>query len=1322
MECLGQISAVKGKIKLASRATIVVLHKIIFGVEGDRGNRQRLRESAGFTFDDNSDEFWEKMEFMAAFSIGDLVSVCNLLGIDHQGTKEQIRRNIIFALMDINTLIPVSEDDDSQDEEEDKDGEDRDGGRNNQNDENNHNQSQNGSVVQHSENRRNQVEHESGKNSVRFALSYKDVEESIRPFSGEDDYPVERWIGDFEEAALLFDWDDLRMLIFAKKSLKGLAKTFILGEKAIRTWEQLKNCLAEEFSSRLNSADLHQLLSERKRKKDEGVREYSLAMKELASRGTIEEDALIQYIIKGISDEESSKIILYGATKYSEFKEKLKAYERIKRTTPETTNLQKVQRNDSTKKPDKISEVKSHKKSDRCYACGEVGHRSKECPKKSLGLKCFKCQNYGHIARNCSKDVQSSGQNKSCNLVTRVTGKCEKDVIVNGVKIVALIDSGSDITLMREEQYKEIGRPIMKDSEIQFRGAGPEKFPTLGGIYIDVSIDDEIYSIGVQIVSNDVIRNGLIFGTDFLNTVELNVKKGKITISKIMDDEVPDVFRIDAIDTGEIELNHIKDDNVKKELTELIKNYSPEKSKETGVEMRIVLTDNIPVYERARRLAEEEKNRVEDQVYRWFKANIIRRSTADYSSSVVPTRKKDGTIRVCVDYRGVNSKTVKVRFPQPIIEEQLDKLQNAKVYTTLDLKDGFFHVPIEEESRKYTAFTVPSGQYEFNCAPFGFCNSPAYFSRYILAVFWELIAEKILILYIDDLLIPSSNVKEGLQRLRRVLNVASDYGLKINWKKCEFLRERVKYLGHVVEAGRISVSDDKTDAVKHFPIPKDARSLRSFLGLTGYFRMFIPQYALVARPLSDLLKKNVEFKFGEAQVNAFETLRRALSEKPVLHLYRTSAETELHTDASALGFGAILLQRSDEDDKMHPIYYASGKTSPAESRYDSYKLEVMAIVKALKKFRVYLIGIDFVIVTDCKAFTQTMKKKDLCGQIAKWALRLEEFRYTIMHRPGKNMQHVDALSRHPLPATMIIRECESSIAEKIRRCQDVDQDLKKLKEQVNQNEIKGYCVSNGLLLKIVNGEELIVVPKLMQVGLIRQTHEQGHFSSDKTIKLIKDNYWFLNMQGQVAKVIRNCIACILAEKKSGKKEGFLHAIPKEMPLDTYHIDHLGPMPSTKKNYRHILVVVDAFTKFVWLYPTRSTTAAEIVDRLSKQALVFGNPKRIVSDRGTAFTSQEFEEYCKSENIDHHLIVTGVPRGNGQVERVNRTLIPVLTKLSMPHPETWHKYIGKAQQYLNHVSSRSTGFSPFVLQFGVPMKLKEDLRIRETIEKEFLEDF
>lgn len=292
-------------------------------------------------------------------------------------------------------------------------------------------------------------------------------------------------------------------------------------------------------------------------------------------------------------------------------------------------------------------------------------------------------------------------------------------------------------------------------------------------------------------------------------------------------------------------------------------------------------------------------------------------------------------------------------------------------------------------------------------------NSPAVFQRHIRAVFRQLISDGVVLIYLDDLIVPVKSEEENLIKLKKVLATAMDYGLEINWKKCKLLVNQVEYLGYVVKAGQIQPSDRKIQAVTKFPKPTTKKQLQSFLGLVNYFRKFIPQFALVAKPLSQLTKGDIKFEFGPEQEMAFELLKRALIEKPILRLYRIGVETELHTDACQGGLGAILMQRS-EDNLFHPIYYASWKATPVEEKYTSYELEILAVVKALKKFRVYLLGIPFKIVTDCKAFAMTMKKKDTCLRVARWALLLKDFQYVVEHRPGTSMRHVDALSRNPI--------------------------------------------------------------------------------------------------------------------------------------------------------------------------------------------------------------------------------------------------------------------------------------------------------------------
>ena len=217
----------------------------------------------------------------------------------------------------------------------------------------------------------------------------------------------------------------------------------------------------------------------------------------------------------------------------------------------------------------------------------------------------------------------------------------------------------------------------------------------------------------------------------------------------------------------------------------------------------------------------------------WLEDGIIRQSHSDYASPIVLVKKKDGSTRICVDYRQLNKKVVKDRYPLPLIEDQLDSLQGSRVFSTLDLKNGFFHVPVGESSRKYTAFVVPTGQYEFLKMHFGLCNSPAVFQKYIDAVFKELIATGVVLTYIDDLIVPSTDFSSGIEKLSTVLRVASEHGLLVNWSKCRFLQTRIEYLGHIIEGGNIQPSECKTKAVANFPEPRSARDVQSYPGLSG---------------------------------------------------------------------------------------------------------------------------------------------------------------------------------------------------------------------------------------------------------------------------------------------------------------------------------------------------------------------------------------------------------------------------------------------------------------------------------------------------------
>ncbi|GFW01770.1 hypothetical protein TNCV_1232701 [Trichonephila clavipes] len=245
----------------------------------------------------------------------------------------------------------------------------------------------------------------------------------------------------------------------------------------------------------------------------------------------------------------------------------------------------------------------------------------------------------------------------------------------------------------------------------------------------------------------------------------------------------------------------------------------------------------------------------------------------------------------------------------------------------------------------------------------------------------------------------------------------------------------------------------------------------------------------------------------------------------------------------------------------------------------------------------------------------------------------------------------------------------------------------------------------------------------MEAELIKLINENGQFSVRKTEEIVKQDIFIPNLTNVIKKVIVNCVPCILANKKTGKKGGVLNPISKEsIPLSTYHVDFIGPLPSTNKSYQHIFTVVDAFTKFTWLYPVKTVSAESALEKLKQQQKTFGNPIRIISDRGSVFTSKLFNDYCDEENIQHLQIVIGVPRGNGQVERINRTLIPVFTKLSLDDSTKWYKYVDRLQRILNSTICRSTKWTPFELLVGTKMRNKEDVLIKDLVLEEMAKEF
>lgn len=420
----------------------------------------------------------------------------------------------------------------------------------------------------------------------------------------------------------------------------------------------------------------------------------------------------------------------------------------------------------------------------------------------------------------------------------------------------------------------------------------------------------------------------------------------------------------------------------------------------------------------------------------------------------------------------------------------------------------------------------------------------------------------------------------------------------------------------------------------------------------------------------------------------------------------------MHTDASALGVGGILLQRREEG--MVVIAYFSKQTTVDQRFYHSYELETMAVVLTLRHFRVYLLGREFKVLTDCNALRTTFSKRDLLPRIARWWLEIQDFRFEIEYRPGTKMAHVDALSRNPI-VTLEIGGINLTEADWLLAAQLQDEQLLRIRQILTSGhrtkETKQYfddyiLKNRKIYRRLENQESKWVVPKDARVQICRLCHDEaGHLSAEKTVERIGRNYWFAGMRRFVRKYVSAYLNCAYYKDSLKKRQGKLNSIEKiPVPFHTVHIDHVGPFETSQRNNKYLLVIVDAFTKFVIIEPIKSLKTRHTTDVLLQLIYLFGCPTRIISDRGTAFTSQALKAFCVTYGIRHVLNAVATPRANGQCERYNKTIVSALaTTTAGKDSRKWDLEVKKVQSALNTMHNNSINMSPVKALLGCDMK-------------------
>ena len=426
----------------------------------------------------------------------------------------------------------------------------------------------------------------------------------------------------------------------------------------------------------------------------------------------------------------------------------------------------------------------------------------------------------------------------------------------------------------------------------------------------------------------------------------------------------------------------------------------------SGASHTIHTVPHPPIQLRPYRRPQHEYDEIGRQVTELLQKGLIRESSSPWAFPVTLAPKKDGSQRLCIDFRKLNAITIDDKMPLPRIQEVLDRLSGAKYFTTLDIAWGYWQAAMDPASVAKTAFVTNSGHYEWLVMPFGLKNAPATFQRTLQTVLGKLLYNGA-INYLDDIIIYSKTYTEHLALLDQVLTALAAHNITLKPSKCTFIQPKVTYLGHSISLNTVRPDEHKLSAIRDFPIPDNLRKLRQFVGLTQWFRRFIPQYTRIAKPLTSLTRKDTPFTWDTPQQTAFDTLKQCLITQPVVALYDPNKPCTIYCDGSATGIGATLTQ-PDSNGKPRVIEFFSKRVtirSPTAT-----ELECLAVVESIAHFDAYLNG-PFTVVTDHSALQWLLNLKNPKGRLYRWVVHLSTYTFTITHRSGRSMSHVDALSR-----------------------------------------------------------------------------------------------------------------------------------------------------------------------------------------------------------------------------------------------------------------------------------------------------------------------
>lgn len=884
------------------------------------------------------------------------------------------------------------------------------------------------------------------------------------------------------------------------------------------------------------------------------------------------------------------------------------------------------------------------------------------------------------------------------------------EVNVAGIAKKGLLDSGSAVTVMID--CPSIKNFDLNPTEVSLKVADGGFLNVLGDAWLPMIYREQTFH--VQTVVVEECTQNLILGYDFFKLAGFQIVDplGMI-VATVSVSQPPQV-------ATEIELQH-RDNQV---FQKVVGGFLITTSKFLGqtplVTHEICLVDGAkPFFKRPHMYSPALEVKMKAELDSMLAAGIIAPSKSPVASPIVPVTKADGSVRLCLDSRTLNTLTVKDKFPVPNMLHIFARLPPAKYISVVDLSKAFWQVPLSNRklpgqfctSQELTAFIFPGrGLFHFTVMPFGLCNSPATQCRLMVRVLGHDL-EPFVFCYMDDILILAKTVQHMLELIKEVASRLAKANLSINVAKSRFFAKSIKYLGYNLDAEGMSVDPEKVKVMEEYPKPKNLKELRRFLGLSGYYRRLIKDYSGIAAPLTELLKKpHNTFEWTSETNRAFLELKIALSTSPVVASPDFEAEFILQCDASDYSASAVLGQIQDQREVI--IGYFSHKWNGSERNWGATEKEGGCVVYAVRNFRGYLYGRHFVVVTDAQALTHLKSMRmDGTGKLSRWATELNSYDVTIKHRSGKLSVVPDALSR---AVTSILAIEEEPIDDPwyARICDNI---------QSTPERYPDFRLEGRRLFKFEAAPDDIgcyqyrwkeYVPPNARQAVIDETHRQlCHAGSKKSVVHIRRRYFWPGLVSRVVNQLRRCRTCGHSKAKTPTPRVPMgRSRIARYPFQFIALDHFGPTVKSNRGHEWLLVVVDVFSKYVLLHPSRNGGAKEVVNFLERDVFLrMGVPETLLSDNARALVGRRMIELLNKYSVTHWTNAIFHSQSN-PAERYIRTVVDAVRSQLFANGRSqrnWDLDIPMIQSAINCTVNEATGKTPFFINFGREMILSGD---------------